>query len=97
MSVKRTKEQWKFISAPRKRMLMEYNCGLKVGDKIKLKKDIKITSSDAEVTGIIRVSDGVWTVIAGDKNSPETVWLREPSGDIHTWDDYDILDSFSKE
>jgi hypothetical protein len=37
----------------------------------------------------------IWLVLPGLPNEPDVVWLQEPSGDAHTWDEA-VLDDFDK-
>lgn len=60
-------------------------CGLKSGDRISLKKSLQITNHRNEVTDVIE--RGVpWEVI-GPEYEDGIVWLRDPRGELHTWDD----------
>lgn len=63
-----------------------YDCGLKAGDKLKLKMPIPLEDDRGRVVRTIP-KDSVWTVLSGSSQDPGCMWLEEPSGDAHSWDD----------
>lgn len=67
--------------------ITEYQCGAKAGEKVRLRKDSIVTHKENIPTGEVLSAGGIWTVIPGSSEPPVVLWLREPSGDPHTWDD----------
>jgi hypothetical protein len=44
-----------------------------------------------------REMGGVWTVLTGSPQDPHALWLRQPDGQLHGWDDNEsIFDYFDK-
>ena len=73
-----------------------YRCGLKPGDRITLIGDLDIIDSEGNRVDII-AADLVWLVIDGSPSDPGIVWLVDPTGSRHTWDDDPaIFDSFRR-
>jgi len=75
------------------RTLLKYPCGLKAGDRLRLKSDLTIRDHDGRPTGERIAAGTIWTVLAGHPNEPSVVWLREPGGAEHTWDE-SVLEAF---
>jgi hypothetical protein len=74
----------------------EYACGVKAGDKLKLKLPIPLEDDHGNVVRTIP-KGSVWTVLTGSSQDPGCLWLAEPSGDAHTWDDdKGIFEIFAK-
>jgi hypothetical protein len=71
-----------------------YPCGLVGGEKLRLKRDLVIRDSAGAATGKTLHAGGIWTVIGGDTHLADVVWLSEPSGKRHTWDNETIFDWF---
>jgi hypothetical protein len=67
--------------------ITEYKCGLKAGDKVKLKKDIIVTDHKGKPTGKKYSKGEIWIVLTGAKEDPIVVWFRQADGERHTWDD----------
>ncbi len=80
----RKSEEWKFIS---EYSILKYACGLRAGQKLRLKRDINMTDSRGRPTGVVHRAGQIWTVLPGSKEPPIVVWLRQPDGESHTWDD----------
>jgi hypothetical protein len=94
MSRKKKAPQWKIVH---KFDVFEYKCGLKIGDKLRLLNDIHIKRKDETPTGEIHLAGGIWEVLAGSSQDPGVVFLRQPDGWKHTWnDDPSIFDFFEK-
>ncbi len=74
--------------------LMKYPCGLKTGDELELLCRIKIQDHDGSVTGHHEPGE-IWTVLSGVVSEPDVIWLRQPDGERHTWDET-ILQWFKK-
>jgi hypothetical protein len=66
--------------------LASYANGVEAGEEVRLRKDLIICDHRGKPTGKIRPAGEVWTVLAGTLDEPEVVWLRDGSGDRHTWD-----------
>ena len=68
----------------------QYRCGLRAGDRLQLRRQLRADSPPREL-------GGVWTVLTGSPQDPETLWLREPDGRLHSWDDdKTIFEYFAK-
>lgn len=63
-----------------------YDCGLKTGEKLRLKVPIPLEDERGRVIRTIP-KDSVWTVLSGSFQDPGCLWLEEPGGDNHSWDD----------
>ncbi len=78
------KERYEFVSAyPAKK----YRCGLKAGDRLRIKKRIVIRDHTGKPTGKIHPAGEVWTVLPGARDNLTLVWIRQANGNRHTWDD----------
>jgi len=66
--------------------LETYACGLNAGDQVRLIEALPIEDSDGEETQRLEPG-GVWTVLTGSSQDPEALWLRQPDGELHSWDD----------
>jgi hypothetical protein len=85
-------EEWKFIS---EYPIKEYKCGLKAGDKIKIRKDIIVRDYKGNPTGKIYPQGEIWSVLPGAKEKEIVVWLLQADGERHTWnDDNTIYENF---
>lgn len=65
----------------------KYRCGLKAGDKVRLKKQIVVRDHTGKPTGKIYPAGQIWTVLQGARKKPKVVWFRQTNGGSHTWDD----------
>jgi hypothetical protein len=75
----------------------QYRCGLKAGDKVRLKRDIVVHDSQGKPTGGIHRAGEVWRVLPGAKSKPIVVWLLQADGQRHTWgDDKSIFETFEQ-
>ncbi len=87
------KPAWKLVT---EFPLTTYACGLRAGESVKLKKDIPLKQA-GKLTGKVLKKGGIWQVLAGSKEKPVVVWLRQPDGRIYTWDDDPaIFDYFTR-
>lgn len=66
--------------------LLQYECGLKAGDKLELKLPIPLENDRGKVVRTIP-QGSVWTVLSGSSQDPGCLWLEEPNGESHSWDD----------
>jgi hypothetical protein len=78
------KPKWKLVT---EYDVGRYTCGLSAGNVLRLRKDIAVRDSNGTPTGDILVTGGLWTVLGGATDDPGTVWLMQPDGERHTWDD----------
>ena len=82
--MKTCKDKYKLVTEYK---VTAYRCGLKAGDRVRLKKDIEIKNHDDLPTGKKFKKGDVWTVIPGSKEGRIDVWFRQSDGQPHTWDD----------
>jgi hypothetical protein len=74
----------------------QYQCGLQAGDQIRLKCHFPVEDADGLVTRVIP-RGSLWTVLTGAAEDPNCVWLEEPDGELHSWDDDDsIFETFER-
>jgi hypothetical protein len=78
------KPEWRLVT---QYGVESYQCGLKKGDRIRLIEDLVIRTYDEVPTGEVQKKGEIWTVLPGSKEDPGIVWLRQPDGERHTWDD----------
>ena len=73
----------------------KYKCGLKAGDRVRLKRDIVVRDHKGKPTGKVYRKGEKWTVLSGAKEKPLVVWFRQADGERQTWDDdKSIFDTF---
>jgi hypothetical protein len=70
-----------------------YPCGLKGGEKLRLRRPLPVVDATGGMTKSHPAGEE-WTVIGGDTHVGDVVWLREPDGSRHTWDNETIFDWF---
>jgi len=71
-------------------ILEEYRCGLRTGDRLLLRRNLPSDGGGHEI-------GGVWTVLTGSPQDPNALWLRQPNGKLHSWDDNEsIFEYFDK-
>ncbi|MEO0454445.1 MAG: hypothetical protein AAFY98_09960 [Verrucomicrobiota bacterium] len=75
--------------------LSDYPCGLTEGDKLQLKTELVCKDHAGTTTGKTFSAHDTWTVLPGVPDEPKVIWLRDPSGERHTWDE-DLFDHFNK-
>ena len=75
--------------------MTEYQCGVRAGDRLRLRRDLPLLDHDGNPTRGTIPAGSIWVVLAGLPNEPDVVWLQEPSGRSHTWDET-VLDDFDK-
>jgi|GEM_PF-2495707 len=73
-----------------------YSCGLAVNDRIRLREPLPIEDDNGVV--VSRHEPGeIWTVLTGSSQDPEALWLRQPDGELHSWDDSEeIFQTFER-
>lgn len=64
-----------------------YGCGLRPGDRVRLRKDLVIRDHLNRPTGEVHVKGEVWTVLPDCCGLHHDLWLEQPDGSPHTWDD----------
>ena len=84
------KPEWKIVS---QYGLTTYPCGVRAGDQVKLRADLPIRDHLGQVTRT-HPAEEIWEVLSGVKDEPDIVWLRQPDGKRHTWDDAVLFDTF---
>jgi hypothetical protein len=78
------RKKWNLVSSY---PITEYQCGAKAGEQVWLKKDIVVQSHDGSGTGKVHSAGEIWTVFPGSSEPPIVLWLCQPDGHRHTWDD----------
>jgi hypothetical protein len=78
------KPTWKLVT---EYGVTSYACGLRAGDRVKLKKPLTICDHSGTPTGVVYPAGEVWTVLSGSKEDPGVVWFRQSDGERYTWDD----------
>ena len=75
----------------------QYSCGLRVGDRLRLKKELVTTDHQGRPTGEIHTPGEVWTVTDDCCEEEHDLWLLQPDGSPHTWDDdQSVFDYFDR-
>jgi hypothetical protein len=77
--------EWKLHIPDESNGITAYKCGLVIGQRVRLKKELVITRSGAPTSKVHRAGQE-WVVLAGIATDP-VLWLRGPDGERHTWDD----------
>lgn len=77
---------WKLHISNDANSISHYNCGLAAGQRVRLKKDIVVTTQDGVPTGTVWRAGEEWTVLTGIATDP-VLWFRRPDGERCTWDD----------
>ena len=74
-----------------------YFCGLRPGDRVRLKKDLIVTDHNDQPTGEVHQLGEVWTVLEDACAGEHDLWLQQPDGSPHTWsDDQSIFEYFER-
>jgi len=71
--------------------ITEYECGLKAGDKVRLRAELHVLDEDDRETGCVHKAGEIWTVLEGSSQDPEVLWFRQADGELHSWDDDDTV------
>src|SRR5258708_5046205 len=82
----KSKQEWKLVT---EYPITEYQCGAKVGDRVRLRRELAIRDHQDKLTGNSYPTGEIWIVLAGANEEPIVIWLRQPNGESHTWDDTD--------
>ena len=83
------------VVLPGDHTLKLYPCGVRAGERLRLKRDLDVLDPEGRQTGHVIARGTVWTVLAGLPEEPDVVWLEQPDGETHTWDDR-ILGDFER-
>jgi hypothetical protein len=83
-----THREWIFVS---EFPLRKYQCGLKAGDRVRLKKDFTVRDYSGKPTGEIHPKGEVWKVIPGSKDGRIDIWFLRPDGERCALDDDQTL------
>ncbi len=75
------------------RGLMTYPCGVRAGDRLRAKHDVVVVDHRGQPTGERFEGGSLWTVVSGVESEPTIVWLHQPDGMPHTWDET-VLNDF---
>ena len=73
---------------------LAYSCGLAAGDRLHLERRIVVRDHNNRPTGEAHEPGEEWLVLAGWDEEPDVIWLQQPNGDAHTWDDDESLFEF---
>lgn len=79
-------EDWKFVP-PEAMTLGAYRCGVQAGGRLRLGRGLPIRDHRGRPSGRVHRAGEIWTVLTGNPDEPDVVWLRQPDGGQHTWDD----------
>jgi len=79
-----SRDRYRFIS---NYPIQRYRCGLKAGDRVRLKQHIRVRNHKGRFTGEVYQAGEIWTVLPGAEEEPRVVWFCQANGKRHTWDD----------
>jgi hypothetical protein len=65
----------------------EYQCGFRPGQRVRLLKDLVIRDHRGRPTGVVHREGEIWTVLPDCCTVRHDLWLQQPDGEPHTWDD----------
>ncbi|HSH15510.1 MAG TPA: hypothetical protein VLD18_05710 [Verrucomicrobiae bacterium] len=85
------KGNWKLVTSYE---LELYPCGLRAGDKLRVKKAIRVRDHRGMETEELYDVGEIWTVLPGVESEPRIIWLRRANGDRCTWDE-SIFETFA--
>ncbi len=77
--------EWKLHVPDEGNRITQYKCGLVVGQRVRLKKDLIVTSG-GEPSGKVYRAGEEWVVLTGIATDP-VLWFSQADGERHTWDD----------
>jgi hypothetical protein len=89
------KDEWKLVG-PDDMVLQQYPCGVMAGEGLRLRRDIVVQDHKGQPTGEVHREGGIWNILTGNPSEPNTVWLRQPDGHMHTWTSDDLLEWFER-
>ena len=76
------KSDWQFVAD---KTLETYHAGIRAGDKVRVVKEILVKDEHGKIIDIHAAGE-IWTILSGNHNEPDVIWLRRPDGERHTWD-----------
>lgn len=82
----KSKPNWKLVS---EFPVTTYRCGARAGEPVRLRHELAIRDHNGKLTGKVYPVGEIWTVVRGAAEEPQVLWLRQPDGAQHTWDDTD--------
>lgn len=82
----KSKPKWKLIS---EFPVIAYRRGARAGEPVRLRRELAIRDHLGNLTGKVYPAGEIWTVLRGTAEEPKVLWLRQPDGAKHTWDDTD--------
>ena len=82
------KHEWKLVT---EFPISVYRCGARAGERVRLVRELLIRDHKGKPTGKVHPPGEIWSVVRGAAEEPRVLWLREPDGRSHTWDDDDIF------
>lgn len=77
--------------------LLRYPCGASAGERLRLRRPLRLENHLGLPVGQIIGAGSVWKVLAGLPSEPGVVWFEDPRGELHTWDDESIWLDFERE
>src|SRR5687768_15138282 len=84
---KATKRKRRTRAATQEEPPAPYRCGLAPGDRVRLRKDLLIRDHRNRPTGVVHQQGEIWTVLPDCCSVHHDLWLQQPDGEPHTWDD----------
>ena len=78
--------EWKLHVPDESNRITKYKCGLVAGQRVRLKKDLVVTTHAGKPTGEIHRKGEEWVILAGITTDP-VLWFRQADGERCTWDD----------
>src|SRR2546425_7552730 len=69
--------KWKFDS---EFPISEYRCGLRAGQRVRLKHDITVLDHKGQPTGKVHREGEIGSLLRGSKEPPVVVWLPQTDG-----------------
>jgi hypothetical protein len=79
-----SESDWKLVDTY---TVSSYRCGLRVGDRVVLRRDLIVRDHLGRPTGKVYPAGEVWWVLKGSEDDPGVIWFRQADGEPHTWDD----------
>jgi hypothetical protein len=89
-----TEDDYRAVDS-REHTLRAYACGVRAGDRLRLKRDLAILDHEGRPSGQVIPAGSIWRVLPGNPEQPDVVWLQEPGGNPHTWDE-DLFAHFER-
>jgi len=77
--------EWKLHVPDESNRITQYKCGLVAGQRVRLKKELMITSGGVRTGKACRAGEE-WVVLTGITTDP-VLWFRQADGERHTWAD----------